>query len=105
MIIEMRTYNIKPGLRAEVLNTFEAKVRPEHEKIGMKILGPFLSIEDDDTIFWMRSFRDRETRERMRNEFYDGQLFQQDLKQNHAPMIEKDNVVVVEVKGGLGDWR
>jgi hypothetical protein len=105
MIIEMRTYKIKSGLRAEFLKTFESKVRTEHEKIGMKILGPFLSIEDDDTIFWMRSFRDRETRERMRNEFYDGKLFQEELKQNHAPMIEKDNVVVVEAKEGLGEWR
>jgi hypothetical protein len=49
MIIEMRTYNVKTGRRAEFLKTFESKVRPEHEKIGMKILGPFLSIEDEGT--------------------------------------------------------
>jgi hypothetical protein len=56
MIIEMRTYKITPGKRIEFLKIFEAKVRPEHEKIGMKILGPFLSIENDDTFFWMRAF-------------------------------------------------
>jgi hypothetical protein len=39
MIIEMRTYKIKPGMRAEFLKVFESKARPEHEKIGMKILG------------------------------------------------------------------
>jgi hypothetical protein len=105
MIIEMRTYKIKPGLRAEFLKTFESKVRPEHEKIGMKILGPFLSIEDPDTFFWMRSFPDPKSRDRMRHEFYEGKLFEKDLEQTHVPMLEKYDVVVVEAKDGLGEWR
>src|SRR5438128_8225144 len=105
MIIEMRTYKIKSGLRAEFLKTFETKVRPEHEKIGMKILGPFLSVEDADTFFWMRAFPDLKTRDRMRNEFYEGKLFKEDLEQNHVPLLEKYDVVVVDAKDGLGEWR
>jgi hypothetical protein len=105
MIIEMRTYKIKPGLRAEFLKTFESKVRPEHEKIGMKILGPFLSVEDADTFFWMRAFPDLKARDRMRHEFYEGKLFKTDLEQNHVPMLEKYDVVVVEAENGLGEWR
>jgi hypothetical protein len=105
MIIEMRTYKIKPGLRAEFLKTFESKVRPEHEKIGMKILGPFLSVEDADTFFWMRAFPDLKGRDRMRDEFYAGKLFREDLEKNHVPMLEKYDVVVVEAKDGLGEWR
>jgi NIPSNAP len=105
MIIEMRTYKIKPGQRAEFLKTFESKVRPEHEKIGMKLLGPFLSIEDADTFFWMRAFPDIESRERMRDEFYEGKLFKEDLEKNHVPMLEKYDVVVVETEDGLGSWR
>ena len=46
MLIEMRTYKIKPGKRTEFLEILESKAVPEHQKIGMKILGPFLSIED-----------------------------------------------------------
>lgn len=105
MIIEMRTYRVKPGLRAEFLKTFEAKVRPEHERIGMKILGPFLSIEDSDTFFWMRAFPNPETRQRMRDEFYEGKLFTEYLEQSHLPMLEKYEVVVVDAKEGLGSWR
>src|ERR1700747_572042 len=56
MIIEMRTYKIKRGLRAEFLKIFKSKSLVEHRKIGMKILGPFLSVEHDDTFFWMRAF-------------------------------------------------
>ena len=105
MIIEMRTYKIKPGLRAEFLRTFESKVRPEHEKIGMRILGPFLSVEDADTFFWMRAFPDMASREQMRNQFYESKLFKEDLEKNHVPMLEKYDVVVVESKEGLGSSR
>jgi hypothetical protein len=50
------TYKIKPSKRTEFLEAFESKSVPEHQKIGMKILGPFLSVEDADTLSWMRAF-------------------------------------------------
>src|SRR5207244_7042526 len=104
MIIEMRTYKIKTGRRGEFLKTFESKARPEHEKIGMKILGPFLSVENEDTFFWIRAFPDLNSRERMRDEFYEGKLWKEELKQKLMPILEKYDVVVVEAEG-LGDWH
>ena len=56
MIIEMRTYKLKPGMRAQFLEIFRSKSIPAHVLLGMKILGPFLSIEDPDTFFFMRGF-------------------------------------------------
>ena len=104
MIIEMRTYKTQPGLRTEFLKIFKSKTVPEHQKIGMKILGPFLSVEDADTFFWMRAFPDLNGREQMRDQFYEGRLFKEDLEQNLVPMLEKYDVVVVEAKDGLGSW-
>lgn len=105
MIIEMRTYKIKSGKRAEFLKILESKAFPEHQKIGMKIIGPFLSVEDEDTFFWMRAFPDRDSRERMREEFYEGRLWKDELEQKLMPILEKFDVVIVEAKDGLGDWR
>ncbi len=105
MIIEMRTYKIKPGQRGEFLRTFESKARPGHEKIGMKILGPFLSIEDENTFFWMRAFPDLKRRQEMRDEFYEGKLWKEELEEKLMPILEKYDVVVVETKEGLGNWR
>jgi hypothetical protein len=105
MIIEVRTYKIKPGLRAEFLKIFKSKSLPEHRKIGMKILGPFLSVEHDDTFFGMRAFPDLKSRTRMRDEFYEGKLGKEDLEQKLMPMLEKYDVVVVEANGGLGSWQ
>ncbi len=53
MIIEMRTYKTKPGTRSQFLGIFRTKSIPAHAEIGMKILGPFLSVEDPDTFFFL----------------------------------------------------
>jgi len=71
----------------------------------MKILGPFLSIEDEDTFFWMRAFPDLKSREKMRDEFYEGKLWKQELEHKLMPILEQYDVVVVDAKEGLGDWR
>jgi hypothetical protein len=41
MIIEMRTYKTKSGMRSQFLEIFHSKSVPAHKQIGMKILGPF----------------------------------------------------------------
>jgi hypothetical protein len=48
---------------------------------------------------------DLKSRDRMGDEFYEGKLFKEDLEKNHVPMLEKYEVVVVENKDGLVDWR
>jgi hypothetical protein len=105
MIVEMRTYRTKPGKREEFLAVFLARSLPEHQKIGMKILGPFLSVEDADAFFFMRGFPDLASREPMKAQFYEGPLWKQELEQVLLPMLEKYEVIVVEAKDGLGDWK
>ena len=69
----------------------------------MKILGPFLSVENEDLFFWMRAFPDLKSRERMRDEFYEGKLWKEELEGKLMPILEKCEVAVVEAKDGLGD--
>src|SRR5262249_305463 len=57
VIIEMRTYRAKPGKRDEFLRIFRSKMIPAHVESGMKILGPFVSIDDADTFFFRRGWR------------------------------------------------
>jgi len=96
MIIEMRTYRIKPGKRAEFLEIFRTKSLPAHREIGMTIAGPFLSVEDPDTFFFMRGFPDVESREPLKAKFYEGELWKRELECLLMPMIERYDVVVVE---------
>jgi NIPSNAP protein len=104
MIVEMRTYKLKPGCRPRFLEIFHAKSRPAHDEIGMKILGPFLSIEDPDTFFFMRGFPDLASREPMKAQFYEGTLWKSELENVLMPMIEKYDVVLVEDTEGLIRW-
>src|SRR4029077_13345170 len=39
MIIEMRTYKTKAGMRSRSIETFRTKSIPEHAEMGMKIPG------------------------------------------------------------------
>jgi hypothetical protein len=104
MIIEMRTYKIKSGRRSEFLEIFHSKSIRAHREIGMKILGPFLSVEDPDTFFWMRAFPDLPSRESMKAKFYEGELWKDELENVLLPMLENYEVVVVEDPGNLVHW-
>jgi hypothetical protein len=104
MIIEMRTYKTKPGRRADFLEVFRSKSIPAHAEIDMKILGPFLSVDDPDTFFFMRGFPDVASREPMKARFYEGQLWKCELENILMPMLEKYEAVVVEDSEGLIRW-
>jgi NIPSNAP protein len=104
MVVEMRTYKTKPGKRAEFLEIFRTRSMPAHAAIGMPILGPFLSIEDPDTFFFMRGFPDLASREPMKAKFYDGALWKGELEQVLLPMLDRYDVVLVDDSGGLIRW-
>jgi len=104
VIIEMRTYKTKPGCRSRFLEIFRSRSVPEHAKIGMKILGPFLSVEDPDTFFFLRGFPDMPSRGPMRARFYEGALWKGELESVLMPMLEKYDVVVVEDADHLIHW-
>lgn len=104
MIIEMRTYKTKPGCRARFLEIFHTKSVPAHTEIGMKILGPWISIEDPDVFFFMRGFPDLESREPMKAKFYEGELWKSELESVLMPMLEKYDVVLVEDPDELVRW-
>jgi NIPSNAP len=105
MVIEMRTYKLKPGCRGRFLEIFRTKSMPAHAEIGMKILGPLLSLEDEDAFFFMRGFPDLGSREPMKAKFYEGELWKRELEEVLMPMIEKYDVVLVEDNEGVIEWK
>jgi NIPSNAP len=104
MIVEMRTYKTKPGQRPSFLEIFRSKSMPAHAEIGMKILGPFLAVEDPDTFFFMRGFPDLASREPMKAKFYEGTLWKSELESLLMPMLDKYEVVLVEDPEGMIRW-
>jgi hypothetical protein len=105
VIIEMRTYKTKPGQRARFLEIFRSKSIPAHAQVGMKILGPFLSVEDPDIFFFMRGFPDLASREPMKAKFYEGELWKKELEHVLMPMLEKYEAVLVDDPENLVRWQ
>jgi len=100
-VIEMRTYRLKPGKRSEFLQIFTTRSVPEHQRLGMRIIGPFPSIEDPDVFFFMRAFPELAQRDALKQQFYEGQLWKRELEAQLMPLIEKYEVVLVEDGAGL----
>jgi hypothetical protein len=100
-LIEMRTYRTKAGRRADFLKMFREKTVPAHEAIGMRVIGPFLAVDDPDVFFWMRVFPDATARDAMKSAFYGGSLWTEDLERNLFPLLDTYDAVLVEDDQGI----
>ena len=76
---------------------------PARVDIEMRILGPFLSVDEPDTFFFMRGFPDLGSREPMRAKFYESELWKE-LEPVLMPMLEKYDVVLVDDAEELIRW-
>ncbi len=56
MTVDMRTYKLEPGLRPRMPEVLGATTDPTQANPGMKILGPCISVEEQDTLRVMRHF-------------------------------------------------
>jgi len=92
----MRTYRTRPGMRSTFLEIFRSKSMPAHAELGMGIVGPFPSIEDPDVFFFMRGFPDLESRESLKEKFYEGALWKHELESILMPMLDHYEVVLVD---------
>ena len=100
MIVEVRSYRIKPGHRDEFIKLFETRAIPALRSHGMKILGPMLDVENPNKFVWLRSFPSLEERDRMKNEFYESDLWKNELESIAMPLLESYDVILCETTSG-----
>ena len=100
MIVEVRSYRIKPGRRAEFIEFFEKRSIPALRSQGMQVVGPFLDLENPNKFAWLRCFPSLEERERMRDAFYEGDLWKNELEAIAMPMLESYDVMLCETSPG-----
>ena len=104
MIIVMRTHKTKTGLRAQFVEVLRSRSFTAQKEIGIKLLGPFLSLEDPDVVFWMRGFPDLASRDRVKEQFYGGPIWKGELESIVTPMLEKWDAVLVDDPQSLIHW-
>jgi hypothetical protein len=96
MIVEVRKYTIKPGLRAKFIEFFETRSLPALRAHGMEIYGPLLDLENPDVFVFLRGFPSLEERDRMKKAFYEGELWTKELEGIAMPMLERYEVILTE---------
>jgi hypothetical protein len=105
MIVEVRSYRIKPGRRAEFVEMFESRAIPALREYGMQIVGPLLDVENPNKFVFLRSFPSLEERDRMKDAFYGGDPWKSELEAIAMPMIDSYDVTLCETSAGcVFDW-
>jgi hypothetical protein len=94
VIVEVRTYRIKPGLRDRFLAFFHRETAPLQRSIGMGIIGPFVDLDDPDVFIWLRTFPSAAAREVMKRELYEGERWKNELEAIAMPMLDACTVAV-----------
>jgi len=100
MIVEVRSYRTIPGKRDEFIKFFQTRGIPALRAHGMKVLGPLVDLENPNKFVWLRSFPSLEAREEMRNAFYGGDLWKNELEAIAMPMLESYDVILCETSPG-----
>lgn len=100
MIVEVRSYRIKPGKRVEFIDLFEKRAIPALRSYGMMIIGPLLDVENPNKFVFLRSFPSLEAREQMRNDFYGGDLWKNELERLAMPMLDSYDVILCATSAG-----
>ena len=88
MIVEVRTYRIKQGLRNEFLDFFVKRAIPALQRKGMVVLGPLVDLENPNVFIWLRAFPSLAERERMRSAFYESDEWKNELEEIAMPMLD-----------------
>ncbi len=100
MIVEVRSYRIKPNRRQEFIDFFETRAVPAMRDCGIQILGPLLDLENPNKFVWLRSFPSSLERQRMKEAFYEGDVWTKELEAIAMPMLDSYDVILCEASPG-----
>ena len=101
MIVEVRSYRITPGKRDQFIKFFEERSIPALKSHGMKVVGPMVDVENPNKFVFLRGFPTMADLHRMKEEFYGGKLWKEELEQIAMPMIESYDVILCETTSGF----
>ncbi|GAA1382519.1 hypothetical protein GCM10009661_60870 [Catellatospora chokoriensis] len=100
VIVEIRTYQIKPGERDEFVRVMRTQSVPLLQKFGIAVLdcGPSLVDEDGaETAYLIRAFPAREIRDEQETTFYASPQWRRGPREAIVSRIESSHTVVLEM--------
>lgn len=95
--VEIRSYNLKPGTRAQFHQLFEREALPmlRRWKVDVVSYGP--SLHDDDSYYLMRAYVSIEDRQRSEDAFYGSDEWRKGPREAILAAIENYTTVVIQL--------
>ena len=95
-VLELRQYKIIPGRRDEMIALFERHFIDSQDALGMRIVGTFRDLDDQNRFTWLRTFPDMAAREQELNAFYFGPVWQAYRGEANPLLDDNDNVLLLK---------
>ena len=104
--IEIRSYNLKPGTRAELHRLFTERALPMLQRWNIDVVAHGASPHDDDSFYLIRSYASLQEREASEDAFYGSDEWRQGPREailaciNHYThaLLEVDEAVVAGLR-------
>ncbi|HEV8083737.1 MAG TPA: DUF4440 domain-containing protein [Chitinophagaceae bacterium] len=96
-IVEVRSYNLKPGTRQAFNQLFEKEALPMLDKWGIKVLLYGASQHDSDSYFLIRAFNHIDERQKAEDAFYGSIEWKQGPREAILALIENFTTVVLPI--------
>ncbi len=94
-MIEIRTYNLKPGTRNEFHQLVVTKSLPLLKKWKIKVVAYGPSLHDEDSYYLIRSFKSLEDRQKIEDTFYSSDDWLKGPREEIMALIENYTTIVV----------
>lgn len=96
-VVEIRSYNLKPGTRDRFHQMFLKDALPMLQRWKIDVVGYGPSLHDGDSYYLMRSFPSVEARERTEDAFYASEEWRQGPREAILACIESYTTVVIRM--------
>jgi len=96
-ILEIRSYNLKPGTRARFHALVNEQSLPMLNRWGVDVVAYGPSPHDEDSYFLMRSYASLEDRQQSQDAFYSSAEWRQGPREAIISLIDSDTSIVIEV--------
>lgn len=102
-VVELRRYTLLPGKRDVLIDLFESELVETQEETGMKVIGTFRDLDDENKFVWLRGFPGMGERLHSLGEFYGGLIWRSSRETANATMVDSDDVLLLHpARAGSG---
>jgi hypothetical protein len=96
VIVEIRTYRLKPGTAASFKRVMHEEALPLLAKFGLRVLAAGISLAEGDDAYLIRGFSSLDEREEQENAFYGSDAWRDGPRAAVMACIETYHTVVLD---------